>query len=79
MVVTRPVDEQGREINYYGIIQNILVFGFAGDKKLKVFFFDCNWIDNVHGIQHNQFGKIEIKHNRQLLGNDNFVLAYQVE
>jgi hypothetical protein len=55
------------------------VFGFAGDKKLKVFFFDCNWIDNVHGIQHNQFGKIEIKHNRQLLGNDNFVLAYQVE
>jgi len=38
-VVTRAVDEQGKEINYYGIIQNILEFCFAGDKELKVVFF----------------------------------------
>ena len=78
-VVTRAVDAEGREINYYGIIQNILEFSFAGDKKLEVFFFDCKWFDSIHGIRQNQFGMVEIKHSERLSGNDNFVLAHQVE
>ena len=78
-VVTRAVDAEGREINYYGIIQNILEFSFAGDKKLEVFFFDCKWFDSIHGIRQNQFGMVEIKHSERLSGNDNFILAHQVE
>ena len=78
-VVTRAVDEQGKEINYYGIIQNILEFCFAGDKELKVVFFVCNWFDSIHGIRHNQFGMVEIKHNAKLPGNDDFILAHQAE
>jgi hypothetical protein len=38
-VVTRTIDEQGQEINYYEIIQQILEFSFAGNKKPKVVFF----------------------------------------
>jgi hypothetical protein len=31
-VVTRAINKQGQEINYYGIVQQILEFSFAGDK-----------------------------------------------
>jgi hypothetical protein len=51
-VVTRAIDEQGQEINYYRIIQQILEFSFVGDKELKVVFFVCNWFDSIHGIRH---------------------------
>jgi hypothetical protein len=49
-VVTRAINEQGQEINYYRIIQHILEFSFAGDKELKVVFFVCKWFDSIHGI-----------------------------
>jgi hypothetical protein len=32
-VVTRAINEQGQEINYYGIIQQILEFSFVGTKN----------------------------------------------
>ena len=37
-IVTRAIDAQGREINYYGVIQDILEFSFSRNKKLKVVF-----------------------------------------
>jgi hypothetical protein len=77
--VTRAINEQGQEINYYTIIQQILEFSFAGDKKLKVVLFVCNWFDSIHGIQHSKYGMVEIKHNAKLSGNDDFILAHQVE
>jgi hypothetical protein len=49
-VVTRAINEQGQEINCYGIIQQILDFNFAGDKELKLVFFVCNWFNSIHGI-----------------------------
>jgi hypothetical protein len=45
-VVTRVIDAEGRETNYYGIINKILEFSFAGNKELKVVFFDCDWFDS---------------------------------
>jgi hypothetical protein len=77
--VTRSINEQGQEINYYGIIQHILEFNFVRDKELKVVFFVCNWFNSIHGIQHNKYGMVEIKHNAKLPGNDDFILAHQVE
>jgi hypothetical protein len=56
-----------------------LEFSFAGDKELKVVFFVCKWFDSIHGIQHNKYGMVEIKHNAKLSGNDDFILAHQVE
>jgi hypothetical protein len=56
-----------------------LEFSFAGDKELKVVFFICNWFDSIHLIRHNNYGMIEIKHYAKLPGNDDFILAHQVE
>jgi hypothetical protein len=75
-VVTMAINEQGQEINYYGIIQHILEFSFAGDKELKVVFFVCKWFNRIYGIRHNKYGMVEIKHNAKLPGNDDFILAH---
>jgi hypothetical protein len=56
-----------------------LEFSFAGNKELKVVFFVYKWFDSIHGIQHNKYGMVEIKHNAKLPGNDDFILAHQVE
>jgi hypothetical protein len=45
-VVTRAIDVEGRETSYYGIINKILQFSFAGNKELKVVFFDCDCFDS---------------------------------
>jgi hypothetical protein len=50
-----------------------------GDKELKVVFFVYNWFDSINGIRHNKYGMVEIKHNAKLPGNDNLILAHQVE
>jgi hypothetical protein len=48
-VVTKTIDAEGRETNYYGIINKILDFSFAENKKLKLVFFDCDWFDSNNG------------------------------
>lgn len=48
-------------------------------EKLQVLFFEWSWFDNIHGIRHNHFSMVEIKHNEQLLGNEKFVLVHQAE
>jgi hypothetical protein len=78
-VVTRALDALGRETNYYGIIQNILEFNFAGNKTLKAVFFLCDWFDNNNGIRQSQYGITEVKHKDRLRGHDNFILVHQCE
>jgi hypothetical protein len=75
----RVVDAEGRESKYYGIIKNIIEYNFAGNKILKIVFFDCDWFDTNHGTRENQFGMVEVKHVHQLRGCNPFVLAHQVE
>jgi hypothetical protein len=62
-VVMRAIDVEGHETNYYGIINKIFEFSFAGNNKLKVVFFDCDWIDNNNGTRQNQFNMVEVKQN----------------
>jgi hypothetical protein len=52
-VVTRAIDVEGCETIYYGIINKILKFSFAENKKLKVVFFDCDWFDSNSGTRQN--------------------------
>jgi elongation factor P hydroxylase len=61
--VTRAIDAKGRKINYYVIINKILEFSFAGNKELKVVFFDYHWFDSNNRTRQNQFGMVEVKHN----------------
>jgi hypothetical protein len=62
-VVTRAIDAEGCETNYYGTINKILEFSFVGNKELTVVFFDCDWFDSNNGTRQNQFGMAEVKHN----------------
>jgi hypothetical protein len=78
-VVTRAINIERRETNYYGIINKILEFSFTRNKELKVVFFDYDWFDNNNGTQQNQFGMVKVKHNERLGGYDTFVLEHQVE
>jgi hypothetical protein len=75
----RAIYAEGRKTNYYGIINKILEFSFAGNKELKVVFFDCDWFDSNIRTRQNYFGMVEVKHNERLRGYDTFVLAHQVE
>jgi hypothetical protein len=75
--VTRAIDAEGHETNYYGIINKILEFTFVVNKELKVVLFDCDWFDRNNGTRQNQFGMVEVKHNERLQGYDTFVLAHQ--
>jgi hypothetical protein len=78
-VVMRANAAEERETNYYWIINKILEFSFAGNKELKVVFFDCDWFDSNNETRQNQFGMVEVKHNEWLWGYDTFVLAHRVE
>jgi hypothetical protein len=60
----RAIDAEGRDTNYYGIFNKILEFTFARNKELKVVFFDCDWFDSNNGTCQNQFGVVEVKHNK---------------
>jgi hypothetical protein len=76
-VVIRAADVEGHESEYYGIINNIFECQFAGNKDLRVVFFDCTWFDPKH--YRTEFGMAQVKHNKLLQAADRFVLAHQVE
>jgi hypothetical protein len=78
-VVMRIVEAEEHESKYYGIIKNIIDYNFAGNKILKIVFFDCDWFDHNHGTRENEFGMAEVKHVNRLHGCDPFVLPHQVE
>jgi hypothetical protein len=61
-IVTRAVDVDGHESKYYGVIKNIIKYMFAGNKNMKIVFFDCDWFDPYHGTRENNFGMVEVKH-----------------
>jgi hypothetical protein len=63
-VVTRAIDAEGHKTNYYRIINKNLEFSFIGNKELKVVFFDCDWFDSNNRTRQNQFGMMEVKHNK---------------
>jgi hypothetical protein len=62
-VVTRAIDVEGCETNYYRIINKILEFSFTGNKELKVVFFYCDWFDTNNETRQNEFNMVEVKHN----------------
>jgi hypothetical protein len=78
-VVMRAINTEGHKTYYYGIINKIVEFSFAGNKEFKVVFFDFVWFDNNNGTRQNQFSKVEVRHNERLRGYDTFVLTHQVE
>jgi hypothetical protein len=61
--VTKAIDAEEHETNYYEIINKILEFRFVGNKELNVVFFDGDWFDSNNETWQNQFFMVEVKHN----------------
>jgi hypothetical protein len=78
-LMTSAYDASDKLVNYYGILQNIVVYAFGGPKELSVTFFECDWFDPRNGIRVDNFGIVEVKHGSKLQGQDDVVLAHQVE
>jgi hypothetical protein len=70
-VVANGEDASGLAADYYGILQKIIECAFSGTKELKVVFFECDWFDPVNGTRVDNFGMVEVKHDRV----DNKVVA----
>jgi hypothetical protein len=43
------VDAEGHESKYYRIIKNIIEYNFAGNKNIKIVFFNYDWFDLNQG------------------------------
>jgi hypothetical protein len=41
----RAIDADGHESKYFGVIKNIIMYSFAGNKNMKIVFFDYDWFD----------------------------------
>jgi hypothetical protein len=78
-VVVRPIDDEGWETNYYGVIKDILELTFRGDKDLRVVFIYCDWFDPTRGTRVNKYSIVEIKHEKRVCGHNNFVLGLQCQ
>ncbi|XP_052147318.1 uncharacterized protein LOC127766269 [Oryza glaberrima] len=72
-------DNTGKELEYYGIIMDIIELKFDGDENFKLVLFDCHWFHPVNGVRHlEKFGLVEVAHASCNPADEPFVLASQV-
>jgi hypothetical protein len=67
-LVTSGEDATGHVTDYYGILQNIIVYMFDGAKELKVVVFQCDWFDPINDTRVDEFSMVEVKHESHYLG-----------
>jgi hypothetical protein len=69
-----------KEIEYYGIIEDIIELKFDRDSEFSLVLFDCHWFHPTNGVRHlERFGLVEVAHASCNLANESFVLASQVK
>lgn len=72
-------DSTSNELEYYGIIEDIIELKFDGDENFSLVLFDCHWFHTVDGVRHlEKFGLVEVAHASCNPSNEPFVLASQV-
>lgn len=72
-------DNTGKELEYYGIIMDIIELKFDGDENFKLVLFDCHWFHPVNGVRRlEKFGLVEVAHASCNPADEPFVLASQV-
>ncbi|XP_040384748.1 uncharacterized protein LOC102706425 [Oryza brachyantha] len=72
-------DANNEELEYYGIIKDIIELRFDGDSEFTLVLFDCHWFHPTNGVRHlENFGLVEVAHASCNPANEPFVLASQV-
>ncbi|KAL0741277.1 hypothetical protein Bca4012_082790 [Brassica carinata] len=69
------------DIDFYGILQEIIEVEFPGLLKLKCVPFKCDWFDPVvnRGVRFNKFGAVDVNSGRRSNKFEPFILASQAE
>ena len=75
------VDENDNELEYYGIIKDIIKIKWEGSLQLEMVLFDCCWFDPTPaGTKRTEnLGLVEIKHSSRLAAFEPFVMGSQVK
>jgi hypothetical protein len=73
-------DGSNNELEYYGIIKDIIELKFDGGSEFSLVLFDCHWFHPTNGVRRlERFGLVEVAHASCNLANEPFVLASQVK
>ncbi|WMV31114.1 hypothetical protein MTR67_024499 [Solanum verrucosum] len=78
VVVVGESDKDSENVDYYGILTDVIELQFISDKR--VILFRCNWFDvydKVKGVKRDEYDFVSVNSSRFLKTNEPFVLANQ--